>query len=307
MSAATPHRYRMIHLALLSAVLAWGCARGHAVAPAVTLNGEGIPYSDFETYLKASFGDEAPPRDDAETLSRLLDQFIEERLLLQKAEEQRLTVGDEQVDAFLSGLGGGPGSGKRDDPALREQVRRDLLIQEFKDQVLLKDLKVAPEETEAYFREHPAEFQQSRVIVLRQILLEEASEAKRIGGELRADPARFSLLAQRASLSPDKGEPRSFQEEELPQEVRQAVASLAPGQVSGEVVGEGKFRFFQVVDRKEAKSQSLEEARQRIEVLLMQQKAESALARTLQEARRASTVQVHRANLPFPYQGEVGG
>src|SRR5262245_44543620 len=196
MIAAPPHRFRILPPAVLLSALALGC--GRAEVPAVTLNGERIPYSDFESYLKASFGEEAPPRDDAETLSRLLDQFIEERLLLQKAEQRRLTVADEQVDAFLSGLGGGPPSDKKEDQGLREQVRRDLLIQEFKDQILLKDLKVAPEEIEAYFQEHPAEFQQSRVIVLRQILLEEAADAKRVGDELRADPARFPLLAQRA-------------------------------------------------------------------------------------------------------------
>ena len=307
MRAAPPHRFRIFCAALLPAAVAFGCARGGAAAPAVTLNGEGIPYSDFESYLKASFGEEPPPGDDAETLSRLLDQFIEERLLLQKAEQERLSVGEEQVDAFLSGLGSGPDSGKKEDRGLREQVRRDLLIQEFKDRVLLKDLKVAPEEIEAYFQEHPAEFQQSRVIVLRQILLEEAAEAKRVADELRADPARFALLAQRASLSPDKGQPRSFQEEELPAEVREAVASLAPGQVSGQVAGEGKFRFFQVVDRQEAKTQSLEEARRRIEVLLMQHKAEAALAQVLQEARREAKVEVHHANLPFKYRGEAGG
>ncbi len=307
MKAAPPHRFRTFFAVLLQAAVVLGCSRGRAEHPAVTLNGEGIPYSDFESYLKASFGEEPPPPNDAETLSRLLDQFIEERLLLQKAEQERLSVGEEQVDAFLSGLGNGPDSGKKEDRGLREQVRRDLLIQEFKDRVLLKDLKVAPQEIEGYFQEHPAEFQQSRVIVLRQILLDEAADAKRVAGELRADPSHFALLAQRASLSPDKGQPRSFQEEELPAEVREAVASLAPGQVSGQVAGEGKFRFFQVVDRQEAKTQSLEEARRRIEVLLMQQKAESALAQVLQEARHEAKVEVHRANLPFKYQGEVGG
>jgi len=307
MSAALPHRTRILFAALLLAALALGCSRGHAAPAAVTLNGEGIPYSDFESYLKASFGDEAPPRDDAETLSRLLDQFIEERLLLQKAEQERMSIGDEQIDAFLSGLGGGPDSEKKTDKGLREQVRRDLLIQEFKDRVLLKDLKVDPEEIEAYFQQHPDEFRQSRVIVLRQILLEEADDAKRVGEELKADPARFALLAQRSSLSPDKGQPRPFQEDELPVEVREAVAALQPGQVSAQVAGDGKFRFFQLVDRREAKSQSLEESRRRIEVLLMQRKAETALSQALQEARKTAKVEVHRANLPFKYQGEVGG
>jgi len=313
MKAVSLQRWTVLFLATGLILGLAACANGSRAgraAPAVRINEEEIPYAEFESYLKTSFGEDVPPVEDAETRSRLLDQFIEERLLLQRAEKERLRVGDEQVEAYLAGLGSGSGrdsTSRADEAALKEQVRRNLLIQEYKDRVLLKDVKVQPSEIEGYFSDHPEEFQQSRVIVLRQILLDDPQEAKRIQKELVTDPAQFPILAQRASLSPDKGQPRPFQEEELPEAVRQAVLSLSPGQVSGEVEDGGKIRIFQMVDRREGKSQSLDEARQKIQVLLLQRKAEEALRTALDETRRSATIQVRRENLPFAYRGDYGG
>ena len=84
---------------------------GAASSAAVRINGQEIPASDFEAYLAASFGEDLPPVEDAETRSRLLDQFIEERLLLQQAEERKIQVEEEKVDAYLTSLGAGTESG----------------------------------------------------------------------------------------------------------------------------------------------------------------------------------------------------
>jgi parvulin-like peptidyl-prolyl isomerase len=283
-------------------------ARGPAGAPAVRIDDEEVAYSEFEGYLRGNFGSDVPPASDAETRSRLFDQFIEERLLLQRAEKERLSVGDEQVSAYLAGLGG-PATQtppEKDDPALKEQVRRNLLIQEYKDKVLLKDVRVEPSEVESYFKDHPEEFQQARVIVLRQILLEDSKSAKKTLEDLQADPAQFPVLAQRVSLSPDKGQPRPFQEEELPEPVRQAIVDLRPGQISREVEDGGKFRIFQLVDRREGKSQTLQEVHAKIEVMLLQRKAEETLRASLDEMRGGTAIRVHRENLPFTYRGEYG-
>jgi len=290
-----------------------GCAAppgaGDASAPAVRINGREIPYSEFETYLKASFGEELPAAQDAETLSRLLDQFIEERLLLQLAEERKIQVGEERVNTYLAGLGAGteagPGS-KPVDAVLREQIRRDLIIREFKDQILLREVRVGPEEVEAYYRDHAQEFREARAIVLRQILLEEAGDAKRILSILKEDPDQFPVLAERHSVSPDRGQPRPYEEEELPEAMRAVVFALSPGQVSEVVEDGGKYRIFQAVDRHEGKNQTLEEVRKRIEAMLLQRRADEVLSRSLSEVKRGARITVHLGNLPFTYRGEYG-
>ena len=233
MNAASLKRWMTLLLATGQVCFAAACSGPSPSsngAPVVRINEESISYAEFESYLKASFGDETPPGDDGETRSRLLDQFIEERLLLQRARGERLRVGDEQVDSYLAGLGSGtrPG-GAGEDAALKELVRSTLLIQEYKDRFLLKDVRVEPSEVQAYFLDHPEEFEQSRVVVLRQILLDDPSEAKRVQAELEEDPTRFPILAQRSSISPDKGQPRPYPEEDLPESVRQAILSLSPG------------------------------------------------------------------------------
>lgn len=274
--------------------------------PAVRINGQEIPYRDFEAYLEASLGEERPAAEDAETRSRLFDQFIEERLLLQAAQAGQIRVGDDQVEAYLASLGGGDrgANGKPADEALRNQVRQNLLIQEFKDRVLLRDVRVAPEEVEAYFREHPDEFKEARVVILRQILLEEAAEAKKLLAVLRGDPSRFQVLAESRSVSPDRGQPRSYEEGELPESIRATVFSLQPGEISDIVEDSGKYRIFQGVDRHEGKSLALEDVRKKIEVVLLQRKFEETLARAVADMRRTARIKIYEENLPFRYSGE---
>ena len=308
---------RFLPVAILAAALIFagvGCAAspdaGNVSAPAVRINNQEIPCSEFEAYLKASFGEDLPPVEDAETRSRLLDQFIEERLLLQLAEARKIQVGDDKVDGYLAGLGAGtetgPG-GRPVDATFREQIRRNLLIQEFKDQVLLREVRVGPEEVEAYYRDHPEEFREARAVVLRQILLEEADEARRILSILRQDPEQFQVLAERHSASPDRGQPRPYEEQELPEAMRAVIFALSPGQVSDVVEEGGKYRIFQAVDRHEGKNQTLEEVRKKIELMLLQRKAEEALSRALSEVKRIARITVHVQNLPFTYKGEYGG
>jgi len=308
---------RSLPVAILAAVLisaGVGCAAspggGDASAPAVRINNQEIPCADFEAYLRASFGEDLPPVEDAETRSRLLDQFIEERLLLQLAEARKIQVGDDKVDGYLAELGAGtetgPGGGPVD-AVFREQIRRNLLVREFKDQVLLREVRVGPEEVEAYYRDHPEEFREARAVVLRQILVEEAGEAARILSILKEDPEQFQVLAERHSASPDRGQPRPYEEQQLPEAMRAVIFALSPGQVSDVVEDGGKYRIFQAVDRHEGKNQTLEEVRSKIERMLLQRKAEEALSRALMEVKRGARITVHVENLPFTYEGEYGG
>jgi len=307
---------RFLPVTILAGVLisvGLGCSAspgGDASAPAVRINNQEILNSEFETYLKASFGEDLPPVEDAETRSRLLDQFIEEQLLLQMAEARKIRVGDDKVDGYLSGLGAGtetgPGGGPVD-ALFREQIRRNILIQEFKDQVLLSEVEVGPGEVETYYKDHQDEFREARAVILRQILLEDADEARRIHLILRQDPEQFQVLAERHSASPDRGQPRPYEEQELPESMRTVIFALSPGQVSDVVEDGGKYRIFQAVDRHDGKNQTLEEVRKKIERMLLQRKAEEALSRALSEVKRGARITVHVENLPFTYEGEYGG
>ena len=276
-------------------------------ASAVRINGQEIPYREFEEYLESSFGEEGPAAEDAETRSRLLDQFIEERLLLQEALARQIRVSDEQVTTYLVNLGVAGergGGGKPTDKALRNQIRQNLLIQEFKDRVLLRDVGVVPEEVETYYREHPEDFREARLVILRQILLEDAAEAKKLVATLRSDPSQFQVLAESRSVSPDRGQPRSYEEGELPESIRATVFSLQPGEISGIVEEGGKYRIFQGVDRHEGKSLALEDVRKKIEVVLLQRKFEETLSSALTEMRRSARIKIYVGNLPFRYSGE---
>jgi hypothetical protein len=58
------------------------------------------------------------------------------------------------------------------------------------------------------------------------------------------------------------------------------------------------------VDRHEGKNQTLEEVRKRIEIMLLQRKAEESLSRALSVMKSKARIQILPKSLPFTYLGE---
>jgi parvulin-like peptidyl-prolyl isomerase len=315
-------------LAVLLALLAGGgCAR-QAPGPSadkrvLEIEGQPVYLDEFQQYLKDTLGSgeaqgegesegEGAVETDPPTLSRLFDQFVEEQMLLQQARNQGMQVSDTELQAYLEAQGltetTPEASDKAQPPAtehFQARVRSSLMVQKFKDQVILKEVRVKPEEIEKFFREHPSEFQGSSRVVLRQILIDEEPLALSIKSELDRG-ASFQELAARHSLAPDRGEARQYEEGDLPEEMQAVIASLKEGQVSGVVNVGGRFHILRLEARQEKKSlQALDEVRERIEFLLLRRKTDEAMARYLADLRDKVALHIYYENLPFQYQAEA--
>lgn len=321
---------RSARASLLLAVLIAGacaCARAAPKAgadkPILEFDTQVVYLDEFQQYLKDILGEaegeesggggEEPaevPESDPAIASRLFDQFVEEQLLLLQARKQGLQVSDAEVKAYLEAQGLGetlPEGGEPDPPGASERfqarVRNTLLVQKFKDQVVLKDVRVTPEEIEKFFREHPTEFQGFSSVVLRQILVDEEPLARRIRSELEQGAA-FQELAERHSLAPDHGEARQYEEADLPEDLQAVIATLSEGQVSEVVNSGGRYHIFKLEARHGKSLQALDDVRERIEVRLLRQKMDQAMAKYLADLRAEVPVRVHHENLPFAYQPE---
>ena len=285
-------------------------AQGSEGAAVATVGDKKVMYRAFERYLNDNAGEDQGEGEQLDAIkSRLLDQFIEEQLLLKEAERLEVAVSDAEVDAYLKELGvaaddldvGAP-NGRE---AFRERVKSGLLVQKVKEKAVLKTIKVAPGEVEDELKRHPEVAQGGAgKVVLRQILLEDRNAAEEARRAILADPSKFESIAKDRSGAPDKGAPRAYDETDLPDNLRAAVAALQPGELSPVVEYAQAFVVLMLVRRMDPAPADAATARRRVESELFRQKADQVMERYLADLKEKTEVRVHRALLPFRYVGE---
>ena len=275
-----------------------------------TVGGDPIAIKAFERYLTDNAGDaEDENAEQANAIkSRLLDQMIEEQLLLRQTKGLSVTVSESEIDDYLTQIGVTEGeaevAGGEGKEAFREKVRQSVIIQKVKDKAVLSKVEVTPGEVEDYLKKQPEAARVPRSVVLRQILIDDRSLADRLSAQLARDPSRFEALAREKSVAPDKGQARTYTEEELPVELRESLFRLEPGQVSQVLENAGTYLIFQLVRKMEAKDADLDEVRHRVQLELFRKKGEQALERYIADLKKDTEIHVNRAVLPFAYAGE---
>jgi parvulin-like peptidyl-prolyl isomerase len=271
-----------------------------------------ISYREFERYLNDNAGEDTEEGEEIDTIkSRLLDQLIEEHLLVAAAGGLDIAVSDSEVDAYLRELGITEGDLEVTAPegaaTYRDRIRNGLIVQKVKEAAVLSKIQVTPGEVDDALREHPELTKATSLLVLRQILLDDRKTADEVRRRIEADPSQFEALAKERSAAPDKGQPRSYAEEDLPADLRAAVTPLQPGQVSPVLEHAQAFLIFQLVRRLEARTSDLAEVRHRVDSDLRRKKADQVMERYLADLKEKTEIHVNRAILPFRYVGEYPG
>jgi parvulin-like peptidyl-prolyl isomerase len=278
-------------------------------AEVATMRGEAVPYGSFMRYLQDNTDGLMEDEEKSDAIkSTMLDLFLEEQLLLRAAEEMRIAVSEAEVDAFLKELGLTEGAAEVAGPngkeGFRESVRRGLILQKLKDEEVMSKIDVTPGEVDDRLSRQPELQRGSRTVVLRQILVDDREVAERVRDTLGSDPARFEPLASEHSIAPDRGEARTYREEDLPLELRERLLALESGQISDVLEHAQRYLVFQMVHKIEAAPLDREEIRRRVELELFQEKADQVLERYIADLKSRMPIHVNRSILPFRYVGE---
>lgn len=265
-------------LALLAALLAalGACSEPPPRDAVAEIADRWVTQDRFELYLERAAGDDAGDLP-SEVLSKILDRFLEEELLIRMAEERGISTATEPRRRIIERL-------------LRETG----------------DAEPSAEAVEAYYRQHLEDYERPERVRLRQILVEEREVVERALEELRSG-ASFAEVARRYSRD-SMGESGGVQGElgrqDLPPMFAQTIFALEPGEVSSAVEAEYGFHVFQVIERLPAEVLPLEAVEDEIRRLLREQAADERLDRLVDEARNRYPVDVYVRNLPFEYRGK---
>jgi parvulin-like peptidyl-prolyl isomerase len=289
----------MLFLALVLALVACGDGgRDRGDAPIARVAGREIPLREFESVLGGALVGSSGNLTD-QVKSRLLDQYLETRVLLEEALRRGIEVSDAELERALRG--GAPGENGREH---RQKVLNSLLVEKLLRVIVAESVKISAEDEERFFREHPDEFHRPAMVVVRQILLDDPGDAARIREELEAAPEGFEETARQRSLSPDRGDPRSHAVDELPREAAGALRALKPGEISPVVEMPPNFLIFRLDEVREERSIPLEEARTMIRARLQEERGAGALSRLLADLKGKMDVELFQENLPFRYVQE---
>ena len=263
--------------------------------------------SDFEKYVRGTFGNDRKALTPV-SLSRLLDKFIEEKLVLQSAINQNISMSWEEKQEYLAKLSTelkSEGSNVSVEEMDTEILFDRLLIEKYTYE-LVKDIEVKEEEIREYYNLHKREFLRPQRVEASQILLETEDQAIEVLERVKnASEEDFRKIAEAESIGLEAvkgGKMGVFEMGQLPFEMEQVLFSLEEGELSPVVESSYGYHIFRVDRRFEPELMSEEKALPGIKVKILDLKINYRISTHIEYLKNNIEWNFYPMNLSFPYQ-----
>jgi parvulin-like peptidyl-prolyl isomerase len=255
------------------------------------VDGATIRRSELMAEVDPRWNDE-PNTPRREILLDELERLVDERVVLNRAEELELSVPDPEVEARLESLFGEQAF--MADEEYRETVRRQILLDRVALVELAGRIRVGESAIVLYFEENRDRFGSPERAQVRQIVVQERALARRLLGELRSG-ADFGELAREWSIGPEAAEGGllpPFARGELP-EAFDGVFRLRTGKLSDVIESPYGFHVFRLERKIPASEPVLDAAREQIRAELQGSRLEELRRPWLRELRAGATIRVN--------------
>jgi peptidyl-prolyl cis-trans isomerase C len=282
--------------------------------PVAVVNGVPIPSERFNNLVqrnevqmrRQSRGAQISDTQINDMKSNVLEQMINTELLYQAAEDENVSVSDEEVDQQIQqyknqygeqGFADALQRSGTTEEELRGDLRKSIAIQELIEQELGSDIEVTETDQRDFYDENPDMFEQPESVTASHILIstqdlegEEAKqEAKERAEELRTqleEGADFAELAEEHSEGPSAsrgGSLGQFSRGQMVPAFEEAAFALEPGEISDIVETRFGYHIIKVDDKSEAGTTPYEEVKDQIGQYLEQQKRQEAIQSYIDE------------------------
>jgi parvulin-like peptidyl-prolyl isomerase len=298
-------------LLLASILLVQGCKSGADSSPVVvTVNGRAIHRDRLEQFLSVKLGELGTSEASDSIRSQMLDEYVQRQLVLDEAGRSGLAVSETEIDQAA-----------QEDPQLkstasaseaRREMAADILVEKYYKQVVLKDVKVTPEEIEEYIQKNQSRLTDKPGFYVREIRVQSKEEADRLRQELEDGHHDFATEARLHSDAPNAadGGLARYEEGQLPDPLEKAITPLGPGDVSGVVESGYGFHIFKLEKRiqpysPEERRSRLDDRRKQLAEELIQRRNQEAVDKALKELVSKAEIKVDDSALGFTYSGAL--
>ncbi len=281
-------------------------------AAAVRVGTRTYSSADLNHYFDNRLSEFRDPADSDKIKSNLLESFIEDKLLLQEAEDHKVRANEQLLKSMMQNMTSGEEERTGPpDPNKQAEIKRDLTeslqTQQYLHDHLLKDISISDEEVEKYYMAHIGDFVRNDLAHVREILVEDPGQANKIVESLaKKKNKNFGELARVYSIAPsasEGGDLGTFQRGDLPEDFEKAIFPLAPGTVSKVVRTKYGYHIFMVEEKIAAHQQKLWEVKDQIRERLQQEKERELIDNELASLVARIPVRIHRDKLDFKYIG----
>ena len=276
---------------------------------AIILQVEGRAYStaDFESHLQLNIGSDWKSLEPG-ALSRVFDNFVQEKLLLARAKARNIELTDEERAAYVAKFknastipGADASAATIDETAITEK----LLIEKYLE-TILSTLKVEDAAIAEYYDAHKKDFLQPERVQVSQILLDSEARATDLLNKIAGageEQFRAAARAESRGLEASKGGLLGeFSAGQLPPELEKAIFVLKTGALSRVVESSYGFHIFRLDKRIETRLQTLADATPAIRAKLLEEKSGTLVAAHIEELKATLEWKAATDKLPFPYQ-----
>ena len=304
-------RTAFIFIFCLLATLSAACKKSHDSSPVIAaVNGEDVTRAEFEQFVATKLGEVTNNETGDALRSQMLDEYLRRRLVLADAERAGLAVAEVEIEQAaqenpqLRAMAANSGS--------REEMRRDLLIDKYYRQMVLRDVRVTPEEAQRYIEQNQARLTDTPGFLVREIRVQTRAEAEALRRELTEGKRDFAAVARLHSDAPnaEAGGLSRYDEGQLPDVLEKAIQPLRPGDISQVVESGYGFHLFKLEQRiqphaPEERRAQLDDRRAQLTEELIAQKNQQAVDLALERLLEKASIKIHDATLGFTYTGQL--
>ncbi|MGD9346647.1 MAG: peptidylprolyl isomerase [Candidatus Aminicenantes bacterium] len=263
--------------------------------------------SDFEEYLVSIAGQEYKGLSE-NSLSRLFDDFVDEKILLRAARDVDTAVTVDEQKEYLAKLTRESWSNGKKSPLDEldyEALLEKLVIEKYLSQQIDR-IDVTDDEVKSYYEQHKREFLRPERVRVSQILLltegkavEILERVKNASGEVFHETARKESKGVEAAKGGAMG---LFEMGQLPSEMEKVVFSLKVGEVSPVVESSYGYHIFRLDEKLEPELVPEDSAFSEIKIILFNQRIQQFLYDHMKSLKSNMDWKSYPGNLSFSYQ-----
>lgn len=263
--------------------------------------------ADFERYLLFTIGGDYKSLS-SESLSRLLDSFIEDKILLKAAHEENLSLTQEEQREYLARLS--TESWAREKNALKDNLEtqmlfENLLVEKYMHN-LVDNFEVSEEEIKQYYEDHKRDFLRPQRVKVSQILVGSEEKAVELLEKVKdLNEEEFRRIARKESVGVEAskgGEMGVFEMGQLPFEMEKVIFSLKEGELSAVVESSYGYHIFRLDTKYEPELVSLEHVSSELRMKILNQKIKDFISQHTEELKTQMDWTFYPEKLSFPYQ-----